>query len=353
MSEFQAQKSILLTGSTGNFGKFLAIDLLKEQNVNLTLLVRGVTDEEARGRASEIINLAPDRIKVYKSDLTKTDLDLSADHYSELAAYTTHILHSAASTRFNLSLEEARLGNVIATKNVLTLANKCSKLVRFGFLSSALIAGRRSGEIKEDEFEHDSGFNNTYQQTKYEAEALVRSEASKFSSVIFRPPFIVSDFSDSGSQKNFLSVLISLIAKGYLPCVPGSAQSTMDIVNGHDAAEIIVNIFLKEKPSYLTYQITNGAAALRIKTLHDLVEKQVGRSIPIEYCGDIETFSKRLNEILIQKPELKEVYKRAETFLLEPAFPKIFDNHHTLAEMGRQTLGEDPAVTLTHMIKKS
>ena len=352
MIEFQKQKIILLTGSTGNFGRFLAMELLKDPNIHLALPVRGSSHEDAQQRVAEIVNLAPERVKVYKSDLTKKDFDLSAQDYTELTATITHILHSAASTRFNLPLEEARLHNVIVTKAVLEFAKKCSNLIRFGYLSSALVAGRRIGEIKEDELEHDKGFNNNYQQSKYEAETLVRSEASKLPVVIFRPPFIIPDFSNYRSQKNFLSVLISLIAKGYLPIVPGTPKSTMDIVNSSDASRIIVTIFLKDSLSYLTYHITNGAKALQIKVLHDMVEQQVGRPIPIEYCGDVESFSDKLKQVLAEKPELKDVYLRAETFLLEPAFPKIFDNHHTLSEIGQQSLGEDPAVTLNLMFKQ-
>lgn len=347
MTNTQEQKIILLTGSTGNFGSFLAKELLNNPNIHLCLLVRGTSSEQAHERVNEIINLAPERVNVYKSDLTQENLDLSPEICKDLMSRVNYILHSAATTRFNLSFEEARVHNVVTTKNILDFAKECPNLIRFGFLSTVYVSGKRTGLILEDEFEHGEGFSNTYQQSKYEAEALARS-VSSFPIIIFRPPFIVSpDISKNPrAQKNFLSFLISFIAKGYLPIVPGSKESIMDIVDSYDAARAIVSIFLKDRLSFTTYQITNGKDALNIGTLHKFVEEKVGKSIPVEYCGGLDSFNKRLVEVSEQNPAIKEIYKRGESFLLEPAFSKVFDNKHTLSELGTSSLGEEPKATL-------
>jgi thioester reductase-like protein len=349
----QNQKNVLMTGGTGSFGRFLAQEILKDRDVNLTLLVRASSTNEALGRVSELFNPDPKRVRVYRSDLTKEYLGLSKHDYDELCNKTTHLVHSAASTRFNLSLDEARLSNVTTTEHVIEFSKKCSKLLRFGYLSTVFVAGKCTGLIKEDDFEHDCGFSNSYQETKYEAELLVRKNIDRVPTVIFRPPFIVSphSLSDSRKQVSFLSVLISFIAKGYLPYVPGSEKVTIDLVNAHDAARTIVKLLFKDKLSYTTYHITNGSKALDLKTFHKIIENKTGKDIPIEYCGNIESFNKRLNKISKTKPELMNIYKKFESFLLEPAYPKIFDNQHTLSEMKISRLGENPTDTLELVFK--
>ena len=337
-------KTIVLTGSTGAFGRFLAVELLKYDDVKLILLVRGSSREEARERVRDIINIKSDRVEVFQSDLTKEHLGLQKSEYDELARRATHILHSAASTRFNLPLEEARIHNVITTERIVDFAKVCPNLIRFGFVSTALVAGKRSGIIREDEFEHSAGFSNSYQQTKYEAEALVRANADKLPIIIFRPPFIVTPVS-SVSQKrqtSFLFILISLVAQERLPYVPGTEKSTMDIVDAVDTARVMVQLLIKENISHGTYQITNGVKALTVGELHRMIEEKWGKRIPVEYCGDMESFLQRISHISKHKPEVEAVYKRAESFLMEPAYPKIFDNTHTLSELNIAQIGEEP-----------
>jgi thioester reductase-like protein len=350
------KKTIILTGATGSFGRFLALELLKYNDVSLILLVRGASQQEAATRVKEIIDTQPGRVEVFRADLTQENLGLSGPEYGKLAKKATHILHSAASTRFNLPLEEARLHNVETTKKIIDLAKTCPNLVRFGFVSTALVAGRRSGVIMEDEFEHSAGFNNSYQQAKYEAEALVRSAANKLPVVIFRPPLIVSASLTSPTvdkkSPNFLYILISLIAQERLMCVPGTEKSTMDLVNSTDAARVIIQLLLKKDLAHVTYHITNGAEALTVGSLHKMVEEKFGKKIPVEYCGSTETFWKRIDQISAHNHEIRVMCKKAESFLLEPAYPKIFDNRNTLTELNIVQLGEQPISTLSLIFKE-
>ena len=341
-------KTVLLTGSTGSFGGFLAAELLKYAEVKLILLVRGKTEEEAQARVQSFLEKGRG-IEVYRADLTEEYLGLTPENYQKLAQRVTHILHSAASTRFNLGLEEARVHNVKTTEQILKFAQACTQLSLFGFLSTAHIFGKRTGVMLEDEFEHTAGFNNFYQATKYEAEALVRSHLKEFPIVIFRPPLVISSDHLSSSpkrSKNFLQVLINLIAQGLLPCVAGTPQSTMDLVDATDSARAIIQLMLKEKLAHLTYHVTNGREAVTIGLLHEMVEEKTHKKIPVEYCGNEADFRKRVSEVVQKAPQLGEVYRRAESFLVEPAYPKTFDNSYLLADLGIERLGESAADTL-------
>lgn len=347
-------RTVLLTGGTGVFGKFLIPELLKQTNIHLVLLIRAATTEEARKRVSDMIQIDKN-IEVFCSDLNEPHLGLSESDYKDLSNRVTHILHAAASIRFNNSLEQARICNVTTIQQVLDFAKKCSNLTRFGFVSTALVAGNRSGLIKEDEFLHSAGFKNTYEQSKYEAESLVRSHLREMPIVIFRPPLIVTPETQtkkSGKPINLLTLSASLMARGYLPFVPGTENSTMDIVNGYDAAYNIVRLMFKPELSHITYHITQGEKALTIKVIHSMIESYIGKPVPLEFCGDMISFSKRVHDIPWYRPGLRVAYKRAATFLPEAAYPKIFDNRNTLSELGIKDIGEDPRKTLETVFNK-
>ncbi len=338
-------KTVLLTGGTGVLGKHLTRELLKYNDIRLILLVRGESDDAARTRIKEHSEI-PDHTEVYAADLSKTHLGLSEGRYQDLKERVTDILHSAASTRFNSSLEEARANNVETTKRTLDFARDCPHLVRFGYLSTAFVAGKRMGIIKEDEFEHDAGFNNTYQQSKYEAEALVR--ASGLPIVIFRPPFVysVEETKRQESKKNFLTLLVTLVVGGHIPFIPGTKESVMDIVTATDTARVICQLFLKDSLSHMTYHITNGTNGPTIDHFHRIMEEEKGTSIPLEYCGEGDEGMQKVREKAQQEHHLQTTYQRAETFLAEPGYSKVFDNAHTLFELNTKQIGKNPASVL-------
>ena len=338
-------KTVLVTGGTGSLGKLLVRDLCGREDIQLVLLVRGESDAAARARVEAVAPL-PESAEVYAADLQQPLLGLSEERHHDLASRATHILHAAASTRFNAPLEDARANNVDTTRAIIAFAKDGTQLARFGYLSTALVAGKRMGLIKEDEFEHDAGFNNAYQQSKYEAEALVRDAGLPV--VIFRPPLVYSaeEAQRAGNLTNFLVRLVQLVVAGRIPFVPGTPQSTMDIVDGPETARLVSALFMKEKLGQDTYHVSNGTNCLTIETFHALMEAEKGTTIPIEYCGDGDAGMEKVRTKAKADPRLQAVYERAESFLSEPGYPKVFDNAHLLAEIGRSKLDEDPAAIL-------
>lgn len=349
------KKVFLLTGSTGSFGRFILLELLKQKDLHIILLIRAASDQEALERVKSIVDGHLERVRVFAADLTQQNFALPDDVLKSLSEDITHIVHSAASTRFNLPLEAARIHNVEITQNMLEFALGCPNLIRFGFLSTTFVAGKRFGLVKEDEFEHTAGFSNSYQETKYEAEMLVRKYQDKLPLVIFRPPLIISPplgLNKEGERStNILSILVSFIASGKVTLVPSTEDSPMDLVNAIDVARVIIQFMLKERLQYLTYQLTNGYEAITLKNLQTMIENKIGKKIPMEYCGDLETFHLRLQEKMNQNPELSSFFEKGKSFLLEPAYGKIFDNAHTLSELQMNHLGELPIDTLGVMFK--
>lgn len=340
--------TVALTGGTGLLGRFLLCYLLKS-NSKIILLIRAETQAKAENKAIDILKgdfYFKDRIKILRCDLAQENLGLSHKEYFSFTRETTHILHSAASTSFTQSIDNARKNNVETTKRILDIARGCKGIKRLGFISTAFVAGNRSGIILEEEFEHTSGFLNTYEKSKYEAEGLVRSMTNRIPIVIFRPSLIVAPFNKTGTGPISALILgLSLVRGGFLPVLPGKEKNTVDIIEGSVASQAIVQIFLKETLGFSTYHVTS---ARNSPTIKDLI-RDYKRSI--RFCGDMEQFTDDLNKLTVSRPDLIISYKKTQTFLPELAMPKIFDNKNLLKELGIKSFSPNPILALQSLLK--
>jgi len=239
-------------------------------------------------------------------------------------------------------------------EQMLRLAGACSNIVRFGFVGTALVAGNRSGIIKEDEFEHSAGFKNTYEQSKYEAEQLVRSHANNLPIVIFRPPLIAPPHADERTSRghtNALSLGASLVAQGDIHFLPGVAQSVVDIVDPEIAAEKIVKLLFKPTLAHMVYHITNGEHAPTVEVIRSMIEKKLKRSLSLDFCGSMAEYNERVRHIPWHKFRARYAHKKIRSFISELAYPKVYDNSRTLAELHLDRLGPDPTVVINELLK--
>src|SRR5262249_20674456 len=129
-----------------------------------------------------------------RGDMTQPRLGLEARSYERLADAVDQVIHCAASTRFDLSLADARRENVQSTAHVLALCRTIrsrGRAGRFDHVSTAFVAGRRTGTVGEDELDAGQTFRNTYEQTKLEAERLCRAAGDEVPVAIHRPSIVV------------------------------------------------------------------------------------------------------------------------------------------------------------------
>src|ERR1700732_4694965 len=157
-------------------GREITRYLLTRTDLPLTLMLHDAGKRLSRPRLlRELFRLEPTpplirRGRLRRGDLTKDRLGLPSPVYAGLAGSVDGIIHAAATTRFDLSLADARKANVLATKHLVRFAGRCRHLARFALLSTVFVSGRRQGRILESERVHTAGFVNTYEQSKYEAE---------------------------------------------------------------------------------------------------------------------------------------------------------------------------------------
>jgi thioester reductase-like protein len=327
---------VLLTGATGRLGRCIAEDLLAT-GCDLVLVVRAATPEAAKDRVLQAVRVSESsrQLSVVCGDVTKPWLGLDARERRRLRHSVDVILHAAATTSFSLPLAEARATNLEATRNVLAFAERSSRLWRLAHVSTAFVAGRRTGRVLESDLEHDAGFLNTYQQSKHEAERLVEGRRDSLPVVVFRPS-VVLDGPGSIQRRSAFRFAYELVRRGLMPALPGSSATPVDLVTEGDAARAITQLLFAPDADG-TYHVTNGDLA---PTLGEIVDE-----FGVRYLEE-EQFAWELSKWRHERPRLAPVYDELGSFIYELGYPKTFDTSRCEEALGRPVRIEDPLAAL-------
>jgi thioester reductase-like protein len=198
------------------------------------------------------------RIILQEGDLLQPQLGLSSQDLDRLTADTTRILHGAGSTRFSLPLAEARRANVATTTNLVDFSTRCQRLQRFGFLSTAYVAGTRTGTIFEADLEP-TQFVNTYEQSKWEAERVLRTHFGDLPIAVYRLSTIVGSSSTGTVPKmNAIHRSIELAYRGMVPMAPGDPDTIVDLLDLEYTSSAVARLFTTAFEAGATYHIVAG-----------------------------------------------------------------------------------------------
>jgi long-chain acyl-CoA synthetase len=265
--------TILLTGATGFLGTQIARQILSNSDAKIIALLRSPGPSTAQQRLQREWYDWPDlhseiggRVQALAGDVTLPYLGVDEDRYGRLVARVTHIIHAAADIRLFEPLAELRVINVEGTRHVLELAHAIQAdhgLVRFGHVSTAYVAGKREGVVAEEDLDDRFGFSTPYEQSKYEAELLVRGAASELSFSIFRPGMIVGD-SQTGVIKNFNTLYypLRMYLTGKLRVAPASPSLRVNLVPVDYVAASIARLIFEPEAAGLTFHLTPPPAEL-------------------------------------------------------------------------------------------
>ncbi len=225
-------RTILFTGFPGFIGARLITRLLEaDTEAGIVALVEPRMVERAREAAAGL----SDRVAIEPGDITVPRLGLAPERYDELAGTVTSVAHLAAVYDLAVPMGIAEAVNVTGTQNILDFCRACSQLERHNYVSTAYVAGLRSGRVHESELAAGQGFKNHYESTKFAAEVLVRATMDEIPTTIYRPAIVVGDSRTGETQKfdgpYYVLRYVSLNARRPLPMLQtGSEASSFNVV---------------------------------------------------------------------------------------------------------------------------
>ncbi len=188
---------VFLTGATGLLGRYLLRDLLLEGE-QVAVLVRDTRAGKAAERVAEIISFWSDQLGrqlpsplILSGDVRLPNLGLDATDRRH-AASCERVLHSAASLTFRRSADgEPFATNVEGTRKLLDLCRALG-IAEFHHVSTAFVSGETTDLVLEDDLDRERCFNNVYEQSKWEAEQLIRATPG-IRATFYRPSIILGD----------------------------------------------------------------------------------------------------------------------------------------------------------------
>ncbi len=282
----ETKQTVLLTGATGFVGRELLWRLVKVRENQVLCLVRAQDSAQANGRLQKLLDqsqpepLTPEqrsRVRATAADLTKPGLGLSEAEWNQIAGDTHRIIHGAASVDWAQPLDIARSINVEGTRRMIELAKAaqaCGGLRSFEYLSTCYVCGRRTGVIAESDLNDGYGFFNSYEQSKCEAEKLVRSSGLPY--YVFRLSMVVGD-SRSGYASTFKVMYwpLKMLSRGMAKVVPGDPRGVVDLVPVDYVCDAIEALAADPEQSGKTFHLAAGPG--RSSTVGEMIDLAVRR----------------------------------------------------------------------------
>ncbi len=332
-------RAVFVTGATGLLGGQALARLLRDRpDVHAFVLVRDLGRWDEKSRKLEIDG---GRVTPVRGDLLEPGLGLDAFSRRALSARTGTIMHLGADIVFSRSIEQARATNVAGTSNLLELAADWD--VRFCYVSTAFVAGRRTGLIMESDAGGQAGWANAYEQSKWEAEQLVRASTRDF--LILRSSTVVcDDLSGRISQFNAVHHALRLFHGGMAPMIPGRAEAPVDLLPADYVAGAVAALALRPELGGETLHLCAGD---RAATLGELLELSWAvwsrdpawrrRRIAPPALADLATY--RLFETTVAETadqRLRSIARSLTHFAPQLAMEKRFDTTRADAALGHR-----------------
>jgi long-chain acyl-CoA synthetase len=282
--------SIFLTGATGLLGRQLLPRLI-EQGEHVVALIRAPNQEEATRRLRDVVhgagNGTSDSVRACPGDVSLPGLGLSARDRDMVVSSCSEFIHAAADVRFDRSLRESWAVNVGGTEAIVELARarlQSGELKRVDYVSTAYVAGRRTDLVYEHDLDDRAGHRNSYEQSKFAAEKLLRSAMADLPITVFRPSIIVADAAPGRQDRVAIFWPIRTYTSGVWRICPGRRETPIDLIPVDTVASTLLAI--REEPQSVggTFHLTAGRqGASTLGHLVDIVQEIFPGRRPVRF----------------------------------------------------------------------
>jgi thioester reductase-like protein len=347
--------AIFVTGATGYLGSYLVARLLTEHRDSLNLLVRAKTEQDARERLWQSLQLHfgfPEffeclnfRVRIFRGDITAERFGLDDDEYRALLDTTHSVIHCAAS--LNRKSERQCLNvNLRGSLEVVQLARRAHErqgLRRYSHVSTVAVAGQRQNETITEDAAIDWARSDydPYARTKKFCEHMVAQLLADVPHTIFRPAIVMGDNRRPETSQFDMVQAFDVLAR--MPVLPLRPRDRIDIVPANYVGKAIVTIHQKENPAHGIYHLSAG---LDSQTYHEITDAlaDAGRwRRPIFMPALGRPFSKTVNWLSNGHSPVAHGASLLKVFWPYLDWNTVFDNSRVVAE-----IGESPAKFSTY-----
>jgi thioester reductase-like protein len=338
--------AIFVTGSTGYLGSYLVAGLLRNYQDSLNLLVRANTEQEARERLWQSLQLHFDfpeffdhvnsRVRIFRGDLTSERFGLSDADYGELVETTDSIIHCAAS--LNRKSEKQCLNvNLRGSLEVIQLARRAhdrNGLRRYSHVSTVAVAGQRRNEVVAEDASIDWARSDydPYARTKKFCEHMVAQLLPDVTRTIFRPAIVMGDSRRAETSQFDMVQAFDLLAR--LPVLPLRPHDKIDIVPADYVGKAIVTIHQKERAAHGIYHLSAGTGSQTYKELTDSLAEAGGWRRPTYVPSLGRPFSGTVNWLANRGGAVGYAASLMKVFWPYLDWNTVFDNSRVVAELG-------------------
>jgi len=280
-------ETVFLTGFPGFIAGRL-VERLAREDARFILLVQPSLVARAQTDIATIVAKTGADIAnfvVVEGDITKPDLGLSPESLDRARVEAHTLFHLAAVYDLAVERELAQRVNVQGTDRVNEFAKSIPSLKRYHYVSTCYVAGRRRGLICEDELQHDAGFRNHYEESKYSAELSVERLKSVLPVTIHRPAVVVGD-SRTGETAKYDGIyyLIHYLRRwpgGLSLFNIGNSKVSLNLVPIDFVIEAMVTLAKDERAVGATVQIADPAPLTTEQLFDEIAATVAGRKSAI------------------------------------------------------------------------
>lgn len=328
--------TVLLTGSNGYLGHYLALEWLErldKTDGKLIVIVRGKNAEAAYQRLEEAFDtgdtellshfraLAEKRLEVLAGDIGDPNLGLDAETWQRLADTVDVIVHPAALVNHVLPYNQLFGPNVVGTAEIIKLA-LTTTIKPITYLSTVAVAAYVDPATFDEESDIrlisavrpvDELYANGYGNSKWAGEVLLREahDLCGLPVAVFRSDMILAHSHYTGQLNvpdQFTRLLLSVIATGIAPGSFYQAQATgerprahYDGLPGDFTAEAITTLGTQVTDSYETYDCVNPHADGI--SLDNFVDWLIEAGYPIQRIDNYNEWFNRFDTAIRGLPE--------------------------------------------------